>query len=189
MTDSDGDGDGGGLVTVRIVGLPMPVYLQASEHGDELMREFALIAAGSGAAGSGAAGSGTAGSRAAGSGASTSGAAASAATAVPVRLTALVEELRARFSGFTLRPESELAEAAARGETAIDLDYVVPRDAARAVTELGALLDEADEFCRAGDLLTLTTPPEAVAFRRWFLDEFVRQADGEAPTPWADWKP
>ncbi|MEA2685290.1 MAG: hypothetical protein QOE93_485, partial [Actinomycetota bacterium] len=34
------------LVRVRIVGLPLAVWQRASEHGDELMREFALIAAG-----------------------------------------------------------------------------------------------------------------------------------------------
>jgi hypothetical protein len=149
------------LVTVSVVGVPMDVYLAASEHGDELMREFALIAAGT----------------------------ARDEAAVPVRLTALVEELRARFSGFTLRPESELAQAAARGDATIDVSYTIPPEAAQAAAELGTLLDEADEFCRAGDLLTLATPPQAVAFRRWFLEEFVRQSAGLAPIAWADWKP
>ena len=149
------------LVTVRIVGMPVPVYLRASEHGDELMREFALIAA-----------AGAEGGRDVG---------------VPARLTAVVEEMRGRFSGFTLQPEAELAEAAARGADTLDLLYRLPPDAIQATIDLGALLDEADEFCRAGDLLTLATPPEALAFRRWFLDEFRRQAAGEAPLAWSDW--
>lgn len=147
----------GALVTVRIVGLPVGVQLRAAEHGDELMREFALMSS-----------VGPAG--------------------VPARLTALVEELRRRFSGFTLQPEQELADAVARGADTVDLEYVVPAAAADAAAVLDALLDEADEFCRAGDLLTLATPPDAVAYRRWFLSEFSRQAAGEAPTAWADWK-
>lgn len=160
-------GGGTGLVTIRIVDVPIAVYLLASEHGDELMREFALIATGTGHA----------------------GADTGHEAEVPVRLTALVEELRARFAGFTFRPQSEMAEAAARGEPSIEVVYVIPPEAARAAADLGVLLDEADEFCRSGDLLTLAAPPEALAFRRWFLDEFVRQVAGAPPTPWSDWKP
>jgi hypothetical protein len=36
--------------------------------------------------------------------------------------------------------------------------------------------------------LTLVTPPEAVAFRTWFLEEFVRQVAGEDPLPWPAWR-
>ncbi len=144
------------LIGVRIVGLPVDVYLRAAEHNDELMREFALIKG-----------------QGAGDGA-----------AVPDRLLALVEEMRARFSGFAAQPEAELAAAAASGAGNIDLYYLVPPDAARGAGDLDALLDEADRFCQVGDLLTLTTPPDALAFRRWLLREFVRQAAGEAPTPW-----
>ncbi len=145
------------LVTIRMVGLPVPVQLEAAEHADELLREFALIA-----------------------GDETS-------AEVPARLTALMAELRARFSGFTVRTEAELADAVARGADTVDLEYELPRDAVEAAGELIDLLDEADEFCRAGELLTLATPPAAVRYRRWFSSEFARQAAGEPPTPWADW--
>jgi len=171
MSDRGGIGepalaaDADGLATVRIVNVPMAVYILASEHGDELMRELALIAARSHSGGG------------------------PDASAVPVRLTGLVEELRARFSGFTLGPTSALGEAAGRGDATIDVVYTLPREAGQAASDLGVLLDEADEFCRAGDLLTLSTPPEAVAFRRWFLGEFVRQVDGHPPISWPDWKP
>jgi hypothetical protein len=62
--------------------------------------------------------------------------------------------------------------------------YRVPLAAGEACVELNAMLDEADEFCREGDLLTLATPADQVAFRRWFLGEFVEQLGGGAPTPW-----
>ena len=160
MPDDRGTADGG-LVTILILGMPVPVYLRASEHGDELMREFALIAA--------------------------SAAASGGEVEVPTRLTAVVEEMRGRFSGFTLQPEAELADAARRGVDVINLEYRLPPEAIQAAADLGDLLDEADEFCRSGDLLTLATPAEALAFRRWFLGEFARQAAGEAPLPWSDW--
>ena len=147
------------LIEVRILGLPIDIYQQAAEHNDELMREFALV----------------------------KGRGAGDDAAVPDRLLTLVDEMRARFAGFTTQPEAELAEAAASGATTIDLFYLVPPDAAQGIGDLDDLLDEADHFCQAGDLLTLTTPPDALAFRRWFLREFVRQAAGEAPTPWSDW--
>ena len=142
------------LIRVRLVGLPVDVYQRASEHNDELLREFALIQ----------------GDR---------------TDHVPARLVRLVEELRARFGAFTRGPTAEIQEASARGDAAIDLHYEVPAEAAEAAARLGTLLAEADEFCRSGDLLTLAAPPEAVAFRTWFLGEFVRQIDGLSPRPWA----
>jgi hypothetical protein len=60
----------------------------------------------------------------------------------------------------------------------------VPASAGSAATALGEMLDEADEFCRAGDLLTLAAPDDSVEFRRWYLGEIVGQLAGRAPTPW-----
>lgn len=143
------------LVEVRIVGMPLDAYREASEHNDELLREFALIRE-------------------------------SDAT-VPRRLLELVERLSSRFSGFTTQQESALRAAVERGDDTIDLVYQVPLEVKPAVVELGVMLDEADAFCREGtDLLTLATPPRALAFRRWFLDQFVRQVDGLEPTPWEE---
>ena len=145
---------GATLVPVRILGLPLDVYRRASEHSDELLREFALIREDN-------------------------------SEHVPARLLALIEELNARFSGFTQGQTLALQEALARGDAEIDLFYEVPAEASQAAVRLGALLEEADEFCRAGDLLTLAAVPEGVAFRRWFLEEFVLQIDGRPPRPWA----
>ncbi len=105
---------------------------------------------------------------------------------VPARLLALIDELNLRFAGFTQEQSREMQDALGRGEAEVDLLYEVPAEAAEGVVRLMALLDEADEFCRAGDLMTLTTPPEALVYRRWFLDEFVRQIEGEPPRTWAD---
>ncbi len=104
---------------------------------------------------------------------------------VPARLLALVDELNARFSAFTREQTVTMQEAAGRGDKEIDLVYEVPPEAAEGVVRLAALLDEADEFCRAGDLLTLATLPEGLAFRRWFLGEFLFQINGKPPRHWS----
>lgn len=145
---------GSPLFSVRILGLPLDVYQRASEHSDELLREFALVREDD-------------------------------SDHVPARLLALIDELNARFGAFTEGPRSTLQDALARGDRTIDLQYEVPAEAADAAIRLGALLDEADDFCRSGDLLTLATVPEGLAFRRWFLDEFVSQIGGRSPRPWS----
>jgi hypothetical protein len=143
------------LARVDIVGLPLDVYQRASEHTDELLREFALIRGDDG-------------------------------DHVPARLLALVTELNLRFGPFAQGASDALQQALDRGDATVDLCYDVPVEAAAAAAHLGDLFDEADEFCRSGDLLTLATLPEAVGFRRWFLDEFVAQIGGAAPRSWAD---
>ena len=142
------------LVPVHILGLPIDVYGRASEHNDELLREFALIRE-------------------------------DRTDHVPSRLLTLIDQLQARFGAFTQGPTSVIHDALARGEATIDLRYDVPAEAGQAALHLAGLLDEADDFCRAGDLLTLAANAEAVAFRRWFLEEFVRQIDGRPPRPWS----
>ena len=105
---------------------------------------------------------------------------------VPARLLALIEELRSRFGSFSEGPRQAMQAALERGDETIDLHYDVPPTVAAAARQLGDLLDEADEFCRSGDLLTLATQPDGLAFRHWYLDEFQRQVDGLPPRPWSD---
>jgi hypothetical protein len=104
---------------------------------------------------------------------------------VPARLLALIEELRGRFGSFSEGPRRAMQAALERGDETIDLHYELPPTVAAAARQLGHLLDEADEFCRSGDLLTLATQPEGRAFRHWYLEEFARQIDGLPPRPWS----
>lgn len=61
------------------------------------------------------------------------------------------------------------------------------QNAVAATVSLARMLDEADEFCRSGNhLLTLATPPELLAFRRWYLGEFNAQLQGQSPLPWPE---
>jgi len=145
------------LVDVWCLGFPLDVHLRAQEHAEGLVRELTLVAQ------------------------STS----EPADGVPERLTAIVAELSSRFEGISDETERQRDAALDRGETSVDLLYRLPRAAGPASQHLSDILDEADEYCRQGQhLLSLTTPAESLAFRRWFLGEIVRQVDGLPPTSW-----
>lgn len=143
------------LVDVRLLGYPVVVGLRSSQHYEEVFREFALLAAST----------------------------ATEADSVPARLLALVDALGRRYPRQE-RHEAERDEAFRRGERQRDFTISVPRSAADASEALGAMLDEADDYCRAGMLLTLAAPDDVVAFRRWYLHEVTRQIHGAEPTPW-----
>lgn len=66
-----------------------------------------------------------------------------------------------------------------------DVRLVVPQTLPHTASRMIDVLELADTFCRSERLLSLATSPEQRAFRRWYLGEFVRQGDGEAPTPWS----
>jgi hypothetical protein len=61
----------------------------------------------------------------------------------------------------------------------------MPRAASETLQRFLELLDVADEFARQERLLSLARTGQQVEFQRWFLGEYVRQAAGDAPTPWA----
>jgi hypothetical protein len=152
-----------GLVEVRVVEMPLDVYARSTQHWDELMREFALISLDS-----------DRGEEA-------------HARPLPRRLNALIDELTHNFSAFTANTEADRDEALARGERTIDLAYALPAGVADGARRLGAILEEVDDYCRAGKhLITLATPPESLAFRQWYLEEFIEQIETRRePRPWS----
>jgi anti-sigma regulatory factor (Ser/Thr protein kinase) len=76
--------------------------------------------------------------------------------------------------------------ALAAGREATDLVVHMPRANATTLVRFVELLDLADEFCREERLLSLARTAEQRRFQVWFLSEFVRQANGEAPVSWLD---
>lgn len=147
------------LREVRLLGFPIPLYRRSTEHHEELIREFQLLAIDPPTATPG--------------------------HEVPARLLDLIAALTSDYAGLSDAPNAERDAAAARGDATVDLVFHVPASVADACVRLDAMLDEADEFCRAGDrLLTLATPPDAAALRKWYLGEFRAQLAGRPPTPW-----
>ena len=146
------------LVEVRLIGIPLSIHRLASEHQDGLKREFAFLARQADADPSG----------------------------IPARLLTLSKELNENFQAFSAGPAAALEEALERGEEQIDLSFLVPRAVAGAARLMADLLAEADAYCVTGkDLLTLVAPGNVVTYRNWFLEEFVRQTNGEQPRPWS----
>lgn len=149
----------GADLEVHIRALPLQLWARSQQAHDELFRELALAEIGR----------------------------LTETSDVPKRLADLIDHLQQGYAGFTAANEQLLAESHARGEVAIDLTYRLPSTAVDGVIALDGMLDEADEMCRSeGMLLTLAMPDDVLRFRRWFLYEFLRQADGLPPRPFAE---
>lgn len=143
---------------VRLIGVPVDLYLEASRHMGEIVREFALISFGD-----------------------RSG----VTERVPAQLLELVDQLRKRYARNTDAIRSRVEEAARAGQETVDLELPGDDTAASITEDITELLDAADEFCRSGDLLTLAAPPQVVAWRHWWRDQVVAQVrEGAEPVPW-----
>jgi hypothetical protein len=151
------------LVTFHVNGLPIALQARAQEHADELTRELTLIGAQLRQAGN--------------------------TRVLPARLLDLIDQLTARYSMLTVEQEDQIAAATVERRDTIDLTYRLPASVAGAAQALSDILDEADDYCREGQLLlTLATPDDLVAYRRWFLSQFSGQAAGEPPVSWDDYR-
>ena len=151
------------MVAVRVLQIPVAIWARTQEQIDELLREFTLIAARLREL--------------------------PEPEGVPLRLLELVEQLTAQFGGLNIDQENRLAEAAAEGVAELDLVYRMPPEAGEGAKWLRDVLDESDAYCEAGEhLLTLAAPPELRRFRCWFLDEFINQIGGAAPTAFPDYR-
>lgn len=152
------------LREVHLLQVPVRIWAATQEQTDALLREFALIAAELHAPDDGH-------------------------VAVPARLTQLIDALTTEYEGVSTEQEEQLYAAAAAGEPSIDLHFRVPAAAAEASKQLGDMLDEADEYCRAGrHLLTMAATDEQVRFRWWYLQQFIDQIEGKPPVAWPDYR-
>jgi hypothetical protein len=162
-------GDASRMCTVRLLHLPIGLFLRAREHHDDLVREFTLMAIGE---------TEDAARREAHSASDNS------RPALPPRLRELVDILGRRLGATASRADAERDAAIARGDATVDLSYEVSTSIASDLVTLTDLLDDADEFCRTERLLTLPRDPDMVRFGHWYNNEFLRQFDGHEPTAW-----
>jgi hypothetical protein len=104
---------------------------------------------------------------------------------VPAGLLALVEELGGPRRQDTDAIQTQVEDAARAGRETVDISFPGDEDAVELTERITDLLDSVDEFCRAGDLLTLAAPPQVVAWRHWWRDQVVAQVrDGAEPEAW-----
>jgi GAF domain-containing protein/anti-sigma regulatory factor (Ser/Thr protein kinase) len=143
---------------VALGDVPTDLLLAAKAHVDNLVREFTLAAAG----------------------------AESGATAdVPTHLAALIESVLHGFADARNAIKRQALAAADVGAPRTHLSLTMPISAAAAGDAYLSALDEADGYARAARLLTLETPPQHRAFRRWYVQSLIVQlraiAAGEPP--------
>ena len=142
---------------VVLVDFPLRVAYRAYQYKEALLREFAIIALGGGEH-----------------------------VDVPKRLVEIATMLDAKYTGINPEADARVDDAVARGDTHVELELTIPLSMRDDTLEVAPLLNEADAYCRNGDLLTLAPSDEVRAFWVWFLSEFIRQADGLPPQPWRD---
>lgn len=130
--------------------VPVDLLIDARAHTDNLVREFALAAA---------------------------GAEAGMTTAVPTGLAQLLDTVTTAFADARHAMERQALSAKQRGERMLDVELRLPVEASDAAVRYLEALEAADAHCRAARLLTLETPPRHRSFRRWYVGEIVRQLE------------
>jgi hypothetical protein len=144
-------------ITIRFLGAPVQLMQGVRLHLEAVTREFQLIEF-----------------------------TADDASSPPARLLELTARMRSQYDRFGFASSRrDLSAAIDRNTDVMDLELVVPPAAGDASRVFLRSLDEADEWCERGELLTLASPPEQRVFRRWFFGEIERQVDGATALPWA----
>jgi anti-sigma regulatory factor (Ser/Thr protein kinase) len=143
-------------VSIALLDAPIPAMIRSAAHYDALYREFRLILELD----------------------------PSHLEAVPGRLLSLIDGLGTSYLGVGRAVEETWDTAVAENRETIDLHFRLPPEAAPAVLRYNLLLDEADDYCRRAELLTVAPSDEAVAVRGWAFGQIVSQCQGGAPTSW-----
>jgi anti-sigma regulatory factor (Ser/Thr protein kinase) len=143
-----------GARRIRFPGVPVDGYLELQAHNDALFRELELVSI------------------------------ELEADDDPDRaspLADLVDQLYRRFRGQRDSHRDVVAAAKAQGEATVELETTAsPDSVGPAWTYLG-LLEQADELCRSGVLLTPEPPAQVKALRRWFVEQMAAQLLGGHP--------
>jgi hypothetical protein len=147
------------LHPVELRNLPVGLWHESRRWFEELMREFAVIAA------------------------------SSPDVEVPRRLLDFVQDVRTRFSRFSESSNLTLEEAHTDGRAHIDLSLQLPAQAGPIALELFDQVLRADRFCRKGQLLTVEMTDPMRRFLEWYLGEVERQLSGAEPTAWGGQRP
>ena len=149
---------GGRRYQIRMVGVPVELFLATRQQHDEIMREFAVLAL----------------------------AHTDEQGAQPQELRRLVRELGVHYAASGSRGDASVEAASREGRPTIELTYRVPISVLEAADRLEGLMQSADAFCREGRMLTMPRTPQMVRFAEWWVGELRRQVAGYGPTPWTD---
>jgi anti-sigma regulatory factor (Ser/Thr protein kinase) len=148
------------IVSVRLIGIPVPLLQKASEEYEALFRELRLMKERAGTT--------------------------PVSPWLPERLSVLVSEIGTRFNRLGPGMDDMWQGAVDEKVELFDWTLDLPESAVVACEFYDAMLDEADEFGFSARLLTLPASATSVAVRRWFLSELIGQLHGRAPVAWSD---
>ena len=140
-----------GVRTIRLQGVPARVFLASQDHQHDLVRELTLIDFGDRFD--------------------------LAAADVSVRLGRLISDILSRYRTVRSVTRRQAIAAVERGDDVVDLDVPVEPGMADALRDWLALLEEADERCRDGELLLLASTPDVRELRRWYVEQLTRHLD------------
>lgn len=149
--------------TIELGDVSTDLLVAAKAHVDNVVREFALV----------------------------SGGAASGQTAAVSRhLAELIDTVTTRFSEARQIIKQQALASVEAGRERTHLVLSLPASAVKAGCDYLAALDEVDAYARAARLLTLATPPQHRAFRKWYVNSLMHQLEakqrgepGPAPEP------
>ncbi len=138
---------------VHLIGVPVALLLESTRQLSDLQREVQVMAMGCSA---------------------------------PPELEQIVTTGRPWITDIDLWTDSErrLGEsAAARGDSTVDFDVVVPDDIATRIEGIAGWLRRAASGLMHRQLLTLPASAEVTAYRLWYGEEVLRQLAGRPPRP------
>lgn len=147
------------LVQVRVLGVPLALYLETEQHNDALVRELGLIVEPANQGDD--------------------------RTEVPGRLFELAGEIRSVFRPVAADTRAQIERAVQLGHPTVDLVMTMPPVGWEMLLRLIEQLDEADRYCEQGELLTLSSTPAVRRLRRWYAQQVADQLAGRPPRRWS----
>lgn len=137
---------------------PLRVWARSRQHNDEVLREFTLMLDGERTG--------------------------QASHHAPRALLELADMFTHSF-GPVLDPMYAARDRALReGRDRMDSEVALVAGTPELLARVREVLDDVDDYCRNGDLLTLERSPESRRLFDWTAAELVTQYSGGDPSPW-----
>lgn len=137
---------------------PLRIWAESRQHTDEVLREFTLMLAGQ-----------------------SSG---QTHLQAPRALVDLAAMFTSRYGPLLDQLTLDRERALRAGADRMDSEVALVEGTPQLLEQVRVVMDAVDEYCRAGDLLTLERSESSRRLLAWTTEELVRQYEGGEPRPW-----
>ena len=137
---------------------PLRLWEEQQQHSEEMIREFQLLLSGQETG--------------------------QTVQTPPARLVELADFFVGRFGVLLDEISAARQEALQQGLDRMDSEVPLVDGTAELLERVREVMDDVDEYCRQGELLTLARSPQQLALQDWTTRELVGQLHGASPTPW-----